>query len=334
MAISLARHRHTAYHFNNEPKVIVILPCKGIDFQMESNITSILEQKYSNFSVIGVVDSDDDPALPILKDQGIEFLIADSDCKGCSGKVRAIATVFESHLECDVYVVVDSDTRVGDRWLRNLVAPLVDEKIGVSTTFPVFVPDGGIWSVVKAAWGMVGAGMMESKLTRFVWGGSMAFRSSMIDGTSLKKFKKMVSDDVAIMNIAKERGLSIEYVKKAAPKIHSPDDFRTFFEWANRQTALSVSGSRKILKYGLTFYGLQIFLLVSAILLGYFVAITAFLFLIPFFISAFRNAYRSVKRKGTMFVISFLMPFIYFVNLVIAGRMSNIKWRGNVYRLN
>ncbi len=334
LLISVSRHRDTVYVENRDLSVLVILPCKGIDHRMEENLKSLRSQNYANYSVVAVVDDMEDESVEYLKKQGIEIEISRAECRGCSGKVRAIATVFEKKPEYDAYVVVDSDTTVGKKWLPTLVAPLSDPRVGVSTTFPVFVPDGGVWSVVKSVWGMVGSGMMESRLTRFVWGGSMAFRSSLIDASALKEFKTMVSDDVAIMNIAKKRGMEIAYVKGAAPLIYSPDDFSTFFEWANRQTALSVTGSPRVLIYGLAYYSLQIFLFVSSILLSVFLFPPLIVFLGPFVITAIKNVRKSVKKKGSIFVVSFIIPFFYFVNLVIAGRMSNIKWRGNVYRLN
>lgn len=331
--ISVSRYREPVFKESEIPSVLVIFPCKGLDHKMEDNIKALKNQSYPNFSIIAVVDEIDDPAVRHLKKQDVKIEFSSSECTECSGKVRAIATIFEKHLDYDVYAVLDSDTTVGRNWLRKLVAPLSDGKTGVSTTFPVFVPEGGMWSVVKAVWGMVGSGMMESRLTRFVWGGSMAFRSELINEKSLREFKSMVSDDVAIMNIAKKRSKKIVYVKSAAPSVHSPDDFSTFFEWANRQTALSVSGSRNILYYGLTFYALQIFLLVSSILLAFFIYFPLAVFLVPFFITAFKNAGKGTGRKVSIFTVSFIMPFVYFVNLAIAGRMKSIRWRGNVYRL-
>lgn len=332
--ISVSRHREPVFSESEDLNVLVILPCKGVDLKLEDNIRRIRNQAYPNYSVIAVVDDEEDPAVEYLRNQNVDIQITSSECTGCSGKVRAIATVFEKHMDCDVYAVVDSDATVGKNWLRKLVAPLNEKETGVSTTFPVFVPDGGIWSVFKAVWGMVGSGMMESRLTRFVWGGSMAFRSDIIDDAALKEFKTMVSDDVAIMNIAKKKSGKIVYVKSAAPLVHSPDDFGTFFEWANRQTALSVSGSHRILLYGLIFYSLQIFLMVSTLLLAGFVYLPLAVFLVPFFITAFKNVRKGVKRRASIFAVSFVMPFFYFVNLIIAGRMSSINWRGNVYRLN
>lgn len=332
--IAVLRYRERNYVPDRLPSVLVILPCKGIDYRFEENLSAIKDLDYPDYSVIAVIDTPDDPAADYLRNAGIEMILSSSVCTRCSGKVRALSTVFERHSEHEIYAVVDSDVKVGKDWLKKLIPPLLDEKTGVSTTFPVFVPEGGIWSVVKAVWGMVGTGMMQSRLTRFVWGGSMAFRSELLDESAIEEFKSMVSDDVAIMRISRRNGKEIAYVKKASPLIHSPDDFGTFFEWANRQTALSVSGSKDILKFGFAFYLLQIFLLVSSLCLAVFIAVPLALFLIPVFITATRNSINVRNRKTTAFAISFLMPFLYLVNLIIASRMDSITWRGSEYELN
>ncbi len=334
LLLAVSRFREPSYDLATEPSVLVIMPCRGVDHRFEENLAALKQLDYGNYEVVAVVDDLHDESVKYLEKHAIRIVVSSSSCKECSGKVKALATVFENTTGYDVYAIVDSDAKVGRSWLRKLVSPLMQDGVGVSTTFPYFAPDGGIWSAVKASWGMVGIGMMQSRLTRFVWGGSMAFRSELMDAESLEEFKKMVSDDVSVMRSCKKKGLEIAYVKSAGPTIYSPDDFSTFFEWANRQTALSVSGSREILKFGVIFYSLQIFLIASSVLLSLFVYIPLILFLVPTIITAAKN-YASVKgRKGTVFLITFIMPFFYLANLIIASRMKDITWRGKIYKLN
>ncbi|EQD32023.1 glycosyltransferase, partial [mine drainage metagenome] len=218
-------------------------------------------------------------------------------------------------------------------WLSNLVKPLGSREIGVSTTFPHFVPTGGIWSKIKSVWGLVGIGLMQAKLTRFVWGGSMAFRGELMDPGSMEFFKKHVSDDIAIMRIVKNKGLNICYCKTAAPVINSPDDFKTFREWSNRQTALSVSASRSILKFGMVFYSSEILLLAGAIIFSILFS-PIFLFLLaPYLLFAYRNLQNHHRGGLYVFLIALLIPFIAISNLVIAAGTKTIQWRGMEYDL-
>ncbi|WP_075056389.1 glycosyltransferase family 2 protein [Thermogymnomonas acidicola] len=157
---------------NYSPHVTVIVPCRGgKDLTLERNLRSLVSQDYGgDYRVIAVVDSLDDPAVETIRRVGLELMVSDARCEACSGKVRAIATVLE-RVRSEVYVFADSDAEMPPNWLRDLVAPLGDSETGLSTTFPpIFYPMGGFWSHVKMAWGLVGMGLMESRITRFGWG--------------------------------------------------------------------------------------------------------------------------------------------------------------------
>lgn len=309
--------------------VLVILPCKGKDVTLYENIASLLKQDYPNYRVLAVIDSLSDPAMQAIRDQKIDYIVSRTECQNCSGKVRAIASAIEKFPDVAVYVVADSDVTFPKQWLTNLVRPLGSPRIGVSTTFPHFEPTGGIWSKVKSVWGLVGIGLMQSRLTRFVWGGSMAFRRNLLDPEDIEYFKKHISDDVAIMRIARKKGLDICYVESAAPMINSPDDYRTFREWSNRQTALSISASRSILRYGVLFYSSEILLLIGGIVFSV-VFTPVFLFLLfPYLLFAYRNVQNHHKGGLYVFLIALIIPFISMSNLIKAAGMDVIQWRGS-----
>ena len=313
--------------------VLVILPCKGKDVTLYENIASLLKQDYPNYRVLAVIDSLSDPAMQAIRDQKIDYIVSRTECQNCSGKVRAIASAIEKFPDVPVYVVADSDVTFPKQWLTNLVRPLGSPRIGVSTTFPHFEPTGGIWSKVKSVWGLVGIGLMQSRLTRFVWGGSMAFRRDLLDPEDIEYFKKHISDDVAIMRIARKKGLDICYVESAAPMINSPDDYRTFREWSNRQTALSISASRSILRYGVLFYSSEILLLIGGIVFSV-VFTPIFLFLLfPYLLFAYRNVQNHHKGGLYVFLIALIIPFISMSNLIKAAGMDVIQWRGSEYDL-
>ena len=314
-------------------RALVIVPCRGLDYSLEANLRSILSQDYRNHEVIAVVDSDDDPSVEILKRVGMKWIVSSDQCTNCSGKVRAISSAINSSVEYDIYVIADSDILVKGDWLSRLLSPMTHSETGMSTTFPYFEPVGGFWSRVKLIWGFVGLGMMESKLTRFGWGGSLAFRKELVEGGNMDFFRNYVSDDIALTKLCKKMNLRIAYVKEAMPKVNSPDDFKTFMEWANRQTALSVYSTRNVLRYGLAFYGASILLFLSAIILSLFVYPAFLIFLLPAIINAARAVKRSGKWPVSSFLISLLIPFIYFYNLVKASAMKSIAWRGREYSL-
>lgn len=333
MYIATVRNTPEKYESYEENSVLVIVPCRGLDYTLEENLTSIRNQDYGNFGTVAVVDSEEDEAVPAIMRAGLEMMVSSDKCIKCSGKVRAIASAYEKHPDYDIYVIADSDIQVKPDWLAKLVSPFKSEKYGLSTTFPYFRPVGGFWSRVKLVWGFVGLGMMESKLTRFGWGGSLAFRKELLHGENFEFFRSFVSDDIALTKLCKKNGSSIAYVKEAMPVINSPDDFSTFIEWANRQTALSVYSTKNVLTYGLLFYGAAVLLFTSSVLLGILVSPLFFIFLLPTLINSTRAARRAGVFPVWSFAISLIIPFLYFYNLVKAGRMDSISWRGRNYSL-
>lgn len=315
------------------PTALVILPVKGIDYEMEKNFLSIQSQDYSSYDILSVVDDESDPSIEILKKLNVNYIVSDSTCRRCSGKVKAIHSALSNYRDYKYYAVADSDIRVKPNWLSSLLKPLSDPEVGVTTTFPVFYPRAGFWSKLKMYWGLVGQSMMESKLTRFVWGGSMCFRRDILDDASLSQFSNSISDDVAILRIVKGKGLRVVYVPNAQPEVHSIDNFSIFKEWSIRQTALSIDSSRRVFSFGMLYYLVSVYLLLSSVILGAFHDFQFLIFLIPFVFSSI-SSFRKLPIKVPYFLlITFVLQFVYLANLVTGLASKKITWRGTSYTL-
>ncbi len=318
---------------NYEPSTLVIVPCKGKDYSLRENLLSLKNQSFSNFKVIGVVDSEEDPAVEELVYAGIDHMVSYFACSTCSGKVRAITSALMSYPNYQVYVIADSDITAGSDWLKYIVGPLKDDKVGISTTFPRFKPVGGFWSHFKSGWGTVGRALMRGNATRFGWGGSLAFRSSLMDRESLEFFSQSVSDDTSLTKISSEKGLTISYSERAEPVVNSPENFRQFLEWSNRQTALSISASPNVFSFGVVYYSLEILLLISAPILAYLVTPFFLLLVIPEAVKTVNLSRQIPDSRRYAPLIDIILPFFYLANLFKAHRMERIVWRGRSYAL-
>ena len=336
LAPLLKKRKAIAYSEGYCPKTLVMVPCRGGDMTLKDNLKSISDQSYKNYDTIAIVDSTDDPAVKYIRETGIKCILSDYKGGKASGKVRAIITAIRSFKDYDAYVIADSDILVSRNWLKELVAPLQNRKIGVSTTFPKFVPRAGFWSKVKFVWGFAGEGLMENSSTRFGWGGSLAFRKDLINRKTMEMLKNSrysVSDDISLTKAAKGMGLGIAYVKKAQPIVNSDDSFSKFLEWSNRQSALSVLGYRKNLYYGIAFYSAEILLFVSGIVLSYFITPLFLILLSHFLKSEMRAADRARTTDPTIALIVIFMPVVYLANLLVASGTSHITWRGRKYTI-
>ena len=332
-AIALKRFRPEDIKTEFQGSALVILPCRGVDLTLGENIDSLKKQNYKNYTLIAVVDSLDDPSVGVLASRDVDYIVSDFKCSTCSGKVRAISSAMIRFKDFDAYVIADSDILADPSWLKNLLDPLGDGKYGASTTFPYFNPVGGVWTRIKLVWGFVGLGMMESRITRFGWGGSLAFRNDLFHEGDFEFFSEFVSDDIAITKICKKKGLDIAYVPEAQPIINSSDDMDTFMEWANRQTALSISSSNSVFIYGMIFYGLTILLFIWTVIASLFISHLFLLLFAPTVANAVKSAGRTRKGKVSSALVSIFVPWLYFSNLLMAHRMRRITWRGREYDL-
>jgi hypothetical protein len=313
-----------------KPRILVMVPCKGREIDLEGNLRSIKSQDCRNFDVIAITDNKNDSALPEIRRAGIRHIVTSKKFTKGSGKVNALSTAMTKFTNYDVHVIADSDIKVGRDWLEKLVAPLSDKNVGLSTAYPYFNAVGGFWSRVKTVWGFVGDGMMESRLLRFGWGGSLAFRRELIEG-NLERFSNYLSDDIAITSFVNQLGLKLAYVPSAAPVVDTKDGRAAFWEWANRQTALSIKGSRRNFYFGVLFYLFDNVLLLSGILLAIFVSYWFALLLVPRIIGVIKMRRRLRESCRHFYAIAFAVPVILLANLLIANCMSSIEWRGRKY---
>jgi cellulose synthase/poly-beta-1,6-N-acetylglucosamine synthase-like glycosyltransferase len=164
-------------------------------------------------------------------------------------------------------------------------------------------------------------------------GWSLAFRSDLLEDEDLKESLSSISDDISLLNICRRKGLKVAYVKYTRVLIHSNDNFKIFLEWSNRQTAFSISPSSRIFLFGMIYYILDSFLIISVIamtVLGHYLFL---LLLITVFYISYLN-YRNAPVKSRLFIIhNFLLYFFYLYNLISGKFKKNITWRGKIYNL-
>ncbi len=333
---SVLRKNNKKIYAKYNGKTLVIVPCKGKDITLYENLLSIKKQSYGNYDVLAVIDSEDDASKTIIKKAGFKYIITNKNQNG-SGKVKAIATALKKFRNYNAYVIADSDVLFKRNWLTNLLAPLSDKTVGLSTMYPFFKPiRKNFWSEMKMIWGFVGDSLLENEKRRFGWGGSLAFRKDLINKKTFNFFtdsKYSVSDDISLTKIAKSKNLKISYTKTPKPVVNCDENFKLFFEWANRQTALTLLGYRKNLHEGLIFYSSEIILILSGIFLSIFISP----FFLIFFIHTLKNIVIAYKRSQLndlkIIIIVIMAPFFYEVNLIIASRMKSIVWRGSRYKL-
>jgi len=120
-----------------EPPVSILKPVKGVDVDAMENFASFCTQDYPRFELLFGVARESDPAVELIEQLQTRFpaltirLIV-APPLGANPKA-AVLHELAAEARGQVLVISDSDIRVTGDYLRRVVAPLADAKIGLVT---------------------------------------------------------------------------------------------------------------------------------------------------------------------------------------------------------
>lgn len=343
------------------PFLSIILPCRGIDKDLETNLDKLFEQDYLNYEIIFVVDNENDKAVSVIKTvsrKGAKDakLIVAGEAVDCGQKVynlrKAVSEVSE---KSEVFVFVDSDARPEKNWLKNLVAPLSDEKIGCSTGYRWFIQkSGGFATHLRSVWNAsIASALGENAENNFCWGGSMAIRREVFEKLNVRdKWRGTLSDDFTLTNVLKEAKMPIYFVPECLTATVEDCSFSELLEFTTRQMkitrvyspnhfTLSLIGS---LLFTFTFWAgiIQIFLLsgihfwiVSFIVLLLFMLGTAKAWMRLDAVKLILPEYQRELKKQFLpqILLWTVSPILFLYNDIMALFSNKINWRGIKYEL-
>ena len=161
--LQLARKRLASHAGFYTPVAAVICPCKGNEPGLDENLAALANFDYPNYEVYFALASSLDPALKAIEQvkaispHPVHIVIA-GPADACSEKVFNLRRTVESLPEnVDVFVFTDSDARLPRGWLKKIVAPLQDARIGATTGYRWIIPSGamgagGFASALASAW--------------------------------------------------------------------------------------------------------------------------------------------------------------------------------------
>jgi len=360
--LRMTRRRLASHPGFYAPRVALICPCKGMEPGLEQNLVALSELDYPSYEIFFTLASRADPAYEVLrrvaaKSKPKAQIVIAGRPEGCGEKVNNLrAAVEQIPADFDVLVFADSDGQPPHPWLRHLVAPLADAKLGAATTFRWYLPDkGGFWSALAAAWNAPIATLLGEHRSNFCWGGGTAIRRQVFDQVqALEYWRGSVSDDYSLTRALRAAGRGIRFVPEClVPALHD-NDVRGLLQFTNRQMIITrvyapklwaVAGLAHLL-YCATLLcgvavllgawasggtGLHILLLILAVALlaaarGY-LRLAAVSELLP----AWKRKLLDYGWAWTL--LAALVPFLYLVNFVVAAFSRRIVWRGVHYQL-
>ncbi len=307
------------------PRASIIIPVRGLDPGWQKNADSFRKLDYPNeFDVTYVVDPDDTGTADALRSEGLRVLISSGSCKSCGSKVAAQLTGLRE-TSGEAVIFADSDIRVREDWLRNLVAPL--GKFDAVTTFswPLMLKRTFLNTIRAGFWilgydGHISAGGL-------LWGGSMAFKRQTLDNDYVAFMQDKVYDDVTTTNYLKANGKKISFNGDAVCFNAFDDD--SFSKWASRQEMLIRKYSPRV---ALGFFSFMLALLV--------ITVYGIIVLNPFFLSIYVLWWlKGVLTSIRIGRISFSIPFVSIASSVVAFfiliftlRKKETVWRDHTYK--
>ncbi|MFZ1204926.1 MAG: glycosyltransferase [Candidatus Acidiferrales bacterium] len=124
---------------NNDflPPVSCLKPIKGLDEDAYENYASFCRQDYPEYEIVFCVDPGD-PALPVLEKLIRDFpernirLLFGSGRNAINDKVGRLVRL-TTEAKYDMFVITDGDVRVRPDYLRTVVSPFRNPKVGAAT---------------------------------------------------------------------------------------------------------------------------------------------------------------------------------------------------------
>lgn len=239
-ALKFMRETRTGQIVGATPPVSLLKPLKGADREMYKSFRAHCLQDYSEYEIIFGVSDPGDPAIDFVKQLQQEFpnraivLLVCPKKLGMNVKVsnleQMLATARYEHL-----LVNDSDIRVPCDYLRRVMAPLSDARIGMVTSLYRGVAAPTLGSRLESLGigadfipGVLVARLLEGGL-HFALGSTMAFRRA--DLAHIGGFRSIVdflADDYELGRRIASLGLRVQ-LSSVVVETHLPAyDLRDF----------------------------------------------------------------------------------------------------------
>ena len=342
---TVTRREATRSH-NFLPPVSCLKPIKGLDEDAYENYASFCRQDYPEYEIVFCVDRDD-PALPLLEklirdfpDRQIRLLFG-SGRNAINDKVGRL-TRLTSEAKYDLFVITDGDVRVRPDYLKTVVAPFRDPKVGAATCLYVSTKETNLVEELQTV-GMISdffAPVMvawQLKDLKVTFGQSIiTTRKAVSAYGGYPVIEDRPADDVYAGRLVAEQGFEVKLLPYV---VESVADFKTMRDLLHKRTRwMTVQRLMRpwghlglIFTWGLPWALVAVLLEpTAAVVLAYLGGYAVCRILITWTIGAWGMKQRGVWRKMPLIPLWDAMAFVMWI---ASFARRTIRWRGVDYFL-
>jgi ceramide glucosyltransferase len=329
------------------PPVSNLKPIRGIDPEAYENFASFCRQDYPDYELLFCVGERDAPVVPVLEKLARDFpqrhirILFGTNSHASNDKAAKLARLV-SEAQHEILVISDSDVRARPDYLRALVAPLADPKVGAVTCFYVPTEVKTLTESLQTI-GMVSdfyAGVLVGRQLdgmKFALGPTIATTRARLAGFGgYRAIENRPADDVLVGRLIAEQGYEVvllPYTILTVPDYNSmPDLLHKRLRWFVVMRHMRPWGHLGLL---LT-QGLPWSLAAIAIhptvgvALGYLGAYLGLRLTMTWLIGV--KGLRDPTLRGKMWLIPVWDAMAFLIWLVSFGR-SRFHWRGGEYAI-
>lgn len=359
-----SRERDSRLSF--QPQARVVLCVRGDDPFLASCVRALVEQDYPCFDVKVIVDRAEDPAWPILvetlRDAPVPATIESltERAKHRSLKVTSLLQgIADLDASCEVVAIADADVVAHRHWLRDLVQPLQDPQVSVTSGVRWYIPESSEWgTVIRYLWNSVAE--VRRHWLGIAWGGSMAVRRDVFEAARDGDYwERSFTEDISLALLLRQRRQRSEIVPEVIAETRESIGLRSCLAFIARQlTCVWTYHPHRFAMALETYFAAAVilsdaYLMVAAVWDRDAAALqSAMLALLTlggasclahFWVE--HNVFRIVKSRGgsvwspvgawvKCFLAAPFMPILNAFCLLRAQLRNRVVWRGIIYRIH
>lgn len=346
-AAAFFRPKNKTLNTSFTPPVTILKPVRGVDDHAYDCWVSCCKQDYPSYEIIFTLRDQDDPAIPLIKQLQKDYperqikLVISSNTIGVSAKVSNLNNSLPNASH-EILVISDSDIYVPVNYLRTVIAPFVNEKVGVVTCLYRAIGSTSLAALLETI-GITGEFVLGVLVARklegvkFALGSTIATRKKVLSEIGgFAAIADYLSDDFLIGNLAASKGYEV-YISECIVETIVPDyKFEDFIKhqlrWARGTRASRPAGYVGML---FTFTTALALLLIGCFHTSIIAWVIAFFALAVRFTAALLigGIWMGDQRLKRYFYLLPIRDLISFLIWLASFVGNTVYWRGDRFRL-